>query len=102
MIKTSEGTMVVEFYPDVAPKHVENFVTLAKKGFYDGLAFHRVIPNFMVQGGCPNSRAGVSGTPGTSGPGYKIDCEINKNKHLSGTLSMAHAGANGSSRCITA
>jgi len=64
---------------------VKNFVDLAEKGFYDGLTFHRVIPNFMIQGGCPQ------GT-GTGGPGYEIKCEINSNKHLAGTLSMAHAG----------
>jgi peptidyl-prolyl cis-trans isomerase B (cyclophilin B) len=64
---------------------VKNFVDLAEKGFYDGLTFHRVIPNFMIQGGCPQ------GT-GTGGPGYTIKCEINPNKHLAGTLSMAHAG----------
>ena len=61
---------------------------------YDGLAFHRVIPGFMAQGGCPNTRAGSSGMPGTGGPGYKINCEINSNKHLKGSLSMAHAGKN--------
>ncbi|MEL7475518.1 MAG: peptidylprolyl isomerase [Cyanobacteria bacterium J06555_12] len=66
---------------------VRNFVDLAKKGFYDGLNFHRVINNFMIQGGCP------SGT-GTGGPGYTINCEINDNKHQAGSLSMAHAGPN--------
>jgi peptidyl-prolyl cis-trans isomerase B (cyclophilin B) len=93
-LATSEGDFVVEVYPDKAPKTVENFLQYVRDKHYDGTIFHRVIPNFMVQGGCPNSRAGASGTPGTSGPGYKIDCEINKNKHLSGTLSMAHAGKN--------
>ena len=71
-----------------------NFVKLANDGFYDGLAFHRVIPGFMAQGGCPNTRAGAKGMPGTGGPGYKIDCEINSQKHQAGTLAMAHAGKN--------
>ena len=77
-----------------APNTVNNFTKLIKEGFYDGLAFHRVIPGFMAQGGCPNTRAGSSGMPGTGGPGYKINCEINSNKHLKGSLSMAHAGKN--------
>jgi len=65
---------------------------LISDGCYDGLAFHRVIPGFMAQGGCPNTRDGASGMPGTGGPGYNIKCEINSNKHLKGSLSMAHAG----------
>jgi peptidyl-prolyl cis-trans isomerase B (cyclophilin B) len=69
-------------------------VKLAKDGFYDGLAFHRVIDGFMAQGGCPNSREGAKGMAGTGGPGYTIDCEINSQKHQAGTLSMAHAGRN--------
>ena len=81
--------MTIEFYDDDAPNTVENFVTLAQKGFYDGLTFHRVIPNFMVQGGCPE------GT-GRGGPGYTIDCELDGDKqyHERGALSMAHAGRN--------
>lgn len=77
----------VELYDDVAPKTVENFLTLAAKGFYDGLTFHRVIAGFVAQGGCPQ------GT-GTGGPGYTIPCETknNPNIHLPGSLSMAHAG----------
>lgn len=88
-IQTEKGTMKVEFYDNDAPKTVENFKTLSKKGFYDGLTFHRVIPNFVIQGGCPN------GT-GTGGPGYKIDCELNGENqyHDRGVLSMAHAGKN--------
>lgn len=96
IIKTSKGEMKVSFYTDDAPITVANFVKLAKEGYYDGLTFHRVIPNFVIQGGCPNSRAGAKGTPGTGGPGYKIDCELNGDNqfHDKGVLSMAHAGRN--------
>jgi peptidyl-prolyl cis-trans isomerase B (cyclophilin B) len=87
IMETDKGTITLELFDADAPNTVKNFVELAEKGFYDGLNFHRVIPNFMVQGGCPQ------GT-GTGGPGYKINCEINGNKHLAGTLSMAHAGKN--------
>lgn len=86
-IDTPHGTLTIELFEKDAPGTVANFEKLSKEGFYDGLTFHRVIPNFMIQGGCPN------GT-GTGGPGYKIPCEINANKHLRGTLSMAHAGPN--------
>ena len=88
-IKTAKGIMKVEFYEKDAPKTVENFTKLAKDGFYDGLTFHRVIPNFVIQGGCPD------GT-GAGGPGYKIDCELNGDNqfHDRGVLSMAHAGRN--------
>ncbi|MBD0344966.1 MAG: peptidylprolyl isomerase [Coleofasciculus sp. Co-bin14] len=85
IMETEKGTITLDLFDQDAPKTVKNFVDLAEKRFYDGLTFHRVIPNFMVQGGCP------SGT-GTGGPGYTIKCEINENKHLAGTLSMAHAG----------
>lgn len=96
IIKTSKGEMKVSFYTEDAPNTVANFVKLAKEGYYDGLTFHRVIPNFVIQGGCPNSRAGAKGTPGTGGPGYKIDCELNGDNqfHDRGVLSMAHAGRN--------
>jgi peptidyl-prolyl cis-trans isomerase B (cyclophilin B) len=95
-IITDKGTMKVEFYEKDAPKTVKNFVELAEKGFYDGLSFHRVIPDFVIQGGCPNSREGAKGTPGTGGPGYKIDCELSGENqyHDRGVLSMAHAGRN--------
>jgi peptidyl-prolyl cis-trans isomerase B (cyclophilin B) len=93
-METDKGILNLELFDQDAPNTVKNFVDLANKGFYDGLAFHRVIPNFMVQGGCPNTREGASGMPGTGGPGYKINCEINPNKHQAGTLSMAHAGRN--------
>jgi peptidyl-prolyl cis-trans isomerase B (cyclophilin B) len=93
-METDKGTINLVFFDADAPNTVANFTKLAKEGFYDGLAFHRVIPNFMIQGGCPNSREGSRGMPGTGGPGYKIKCEINDNKHQAGTLSMAHAGPN--------
>ncbi|WP_186756806.1 peptidylprolyl isomerase [Echinicola salinicaeni] len=88
-IITEKGTMKVEFYEKDAPNTVENFVTLSKKGFYDGLTFHRVIPNFVIQGGCPTGN-------GTGGPGYQIDCELDGDNqyHDRGVLSMAHAGRN--------
>ncbi|MGY1459276.1 MULTISPECIES: peptidylprolyl isomerase [unclassified Luteimonas] len=85
---TDRGQIKVELYPDQAPLTVANFVNLAKRGFYDGLGFHRVIPDFMVQGGCPK------GT-GTGGPGYKFEDEANNGvKHDRGVLSMANAGPN--------
>jgi len=81
------GSIVIEFFDVEAPGTVKNFQDLAKKGFYDGLTFHRVIPGFVAQGGCPKGN-------GTGGPGYTIPCEAanNPHKHLRGTLSMAHAG----------
>lgn len=95
-IKTAKGVMKVEFYEKDAPKTVQNFIDLAKKGYYNGLTFHRVIPDFVIQGGCPNSREGSKGMPGTGGPGYKIDCELNGGNqyHDRGVLSMAHSGRN--------
>jgi peptidyl-prolyl cis-trans isomerase B (cyclophilin B) len=89
VIKTEKGDMVAEFYEKDAPGTVANFVKLAKTGFYDGLSFHRVIPNFVIQGGCPN---GV----GNGGPGYSIPCELTGDNqyHDRGVLSMAHAGRN--------
>jgi len=86
-IKTAKGDMKVEFYEKDAPNTVKNFINLAEKGFYDGLTFHRVIPDFVIQGGCPN------GT-GSGGPGYSIKCELDGNNqyHDRGVLSMAHAG----------
>ncbi len=88
-INTSVGTMEVELYDNDAPKTVENFVKLATEGFYNGLNFHRVLPNFVIQGGCPD------GT-GAGGPGYSIDCELDGELqyHDRGVLSMAHAGRN--------
>lgn len=88
-IHTSKGIMKVSFFEKDAPNTVDNFTTLAKKGFYDGLNFHRVIPNFVIQGGCPN---GI----GSGGPGYSIKCELDGENqyHDRGVLSMAHAGRN--------
>ena len=94
LFETDAGNINIELFSDDAPNTVNNFTKLIGDGFYDGLAFHRVIPGFMAQGGCPNTREGSSGMPGTGGPGYNINCEINSNKHLKGSLSMAHAGKN--------
>lgn len=95
-IHTAKGVMKVEFFEKDAPKTVENFVKLAKEGFYDGLAFHRVIPGFVIQGGCPYSKDINDRRVGTGGPGYSIDCELNGDNqyHDRGVLSMAHAGRN--------
>tara|TARA_Y100001968_G_C19347768_1_gene713000 strand:+ start:298 stop:738 length:441 start_codon:yes stop_codon:yes gene_type:complete len=94
LMDTECGAIEIDFFSDDAPNTVANFLKLSKEGFYDGLAFHRVINGFMAQGGCPNTREGVNGIPGTGGPGYSIDCEINNRKHMTGSLSMAHAGKN--------
>jgi peptidyl-prolyl cis-trans isomerase B (cyclophilin B) len=89
IIKTDKGDMTLELYEKDAPKTVENFTTLIKKGYYNGLTFHRVLPDFVIQGGCPD------GT-GAGGPGYSIDCELDGDNqyHDKGVLSMAHAGRN--------
>jgi peptidyl-prolyl cis-trans isomerase B (cyclophilin B) len=92
VIKTTEGEMVVEFWSDVAPKTVENFKTLAKKGFYDGTCFHRVIKGFMIQGGDPLTKdASKEDSWGTGGPGYQIKAEFNDRHHDRGVLSMARS-----------
>src|SRR6266513_1274087 len=92
VIKTSEGEMVAEFWPDVAPKTVENFKKLAKAGFYDGTAFHRVIKGFMIQGGDPLTKdASAEARWGTGDPGYKIKAEFNDKSHVRGVLSMARS-----------
>jgi peptidyl-prolyl cis-trans isomerase B (cyclophilin B) len=94
--ETNRGTIVAELYDKEAPKTVENFETLANKGYYDGVRFHRVIPSFVIQGGDPLSRDLPPGNPriGTGGPGYTIECETKGNPHTHelGALSMAHAG----------
>ena len=92
LFETDAGKINIELFSNDAPNTVNNFTKLISEGFYDGLSFHRVIPGFMAQGGCPHTREGSSGIPGTGGPGYNIKCEINSNKHLKGSLSMAHAG----------
>ncbi|MGB9599519.1 MAG: peptidylprolyl isomerase [Myxococcota bacterium] len=90
-IITKYGTIELELFTDVAPVHTENFLRLAKSGFYNGTTFHRVIPGFMIQGGCPNTKLGARGIPGTGGPGYTIKAEFNKHFHKRGILSMARA-----------
>lgn len=96
IIKTNKGEMKVELFGNDAPKTVENFTILATDGFYDGLKWHRVLPDFVIQGGCPNSKDGASGMAGTGGPGYQINCELDGGNqyHDRGVLSMAHAGRN--------
>lgn len=86
---TEKGEMLIDFYEKDAPKTVDNFVKLSKEGYYDGLNFHRVIPDFVIQGGCPDGS-------GAGGPGYSIDCELDGENqyHDKGVLSMAHAGRN--------
>ena len=92
ILTTSAGEIVLEFWPDVAPGHVENFKKLANKGFYDGTAFHRVIKGFMIQGGDPNTKEDAKQHLwGTGGPGYQIKAEFNKKSHTRGVLSMARS-----------
>ena len=91
VLKTSYGEMTIAFWPDVAPKTIANFKKLARDGFYDGTAFHRIIKGFMVQGGCPNTKEGETGPPGTGGPGYKIKAEFNAKPHVRGVISMARS-----------
>ena len=95
-IKTAKGTMHVTLYEKEVPGTVTNFVKLAKSGFYDGLRFHRVIPDFVIQGGCPYSRNIGDPRVGTGGPGWTIKCETSAplQRHDRGVLSMAHAGKN--------
>lgn len=95
-IYTTHGVLTIEFFETDAPQTVANFCKLAEEGFYDGLRFHRVIPEFVVQGGCPYSKELNNPRTGTGGPGYKIDCETEGNNqyHDKGVLSMAHAGRN--------
>lgn len=94
-LTTSRGEILLELFENEAPNTVANFISLVEEGYYDGLKFHRVIPWFMAQGGCPNTRAGAAGLPGQGGPGYRIECECfaeNARRHFAGSLSMAHAG----------
>jgi peptidyl-prolyl cis-trans isomerase B (cyclophilin B) len=92
VIETKFGNITLRFFPDVAPGHVKNFLDLAKKGFYDGTTFHRVIPGFMIQGGDPNTKSPDKSRHGMGGPGYTIKAEFNEKPHKRGTLSMARAG----------
>ncbi|HEX9188899.1 MAG TPA: peptidylprolyl isomerase, partial [Vicinamibacteria bacterium] len=93
VIETKFGEIELEFLPDVAPGHVKNFLELARKGFYDGTTFHRVIPGFMIQGGCPNTKdaKGSKSGHGTGGPGYTIKAEFSATRHERGVVSMARA-----------
>ncbi|MBL9120440.1 MAG: peptidylprolyl isomerase [Phycisphaerae bacterium] len=83
-VETDLGTFTVELWNDVAPNHAENFLKLARKGFYDGIAFHRILPGFVIQGGCPKG-------DGTGGPGWTVKAEFNERKHEPGVLSMARS-----------
>ena len=91
VLKTSYGDITIAFWSDVAPKTVENFKKLARSGFYDGTAFHRIIKGFMIQGGCPNTKAGEKGMPGTGGPGWQVKAEFNAKSHVRGVISMARS-----------
>jgi peptidyl-prolyl cis-trans isomerase B (cyclophilin B) len=93
IIETKFGNIELKFFPDVAPNHVNNFIELAKKGFYDGTTFHRVIPGFMIQGGDPNSKNPDKSSHGMGGPGYTLKAEFNDKPHKIGTLSMARAAS---------
>jgi peptidyl-prolyl cis-trans isomerase B (cyclophilin B) len=90
-IETKFGNIEIRFFPEGAPNHVNKFIELAKKGFYDGTTFHRVIPGFMIQGGDPNSKNPDRSSHGMGGPGYTIKAEFNDRHHRRGTLSMARA-----------
>lgn len=91
VIHTKLGDIKIKFFPDVAPNHVNNFIELSKKGFYNGTSFHRVIPNFMIQGGDPNSKDKNRARHGTGGPGYTVKAEFSKKPHKRGVLSMARS-----------
>jgi peptidyl-prolyl cis-trans isomerase B (cyclophilin B) len=92
VVETKLGSMKIKFYPDVAPNHVNNFIELAKKGFYDNTTFHRVIPGFMIQGGDPNSKSPDRSKHGMGNPGYSVKAEFNDKPHKRGILSMARSG----------
>ena len=101
VIETKFGEIELEFLPDKAPGHVNNFLKLARQGFYDGTTFHRVIPGFMIQGGDPNTKdlKAPRSQHGTGGPGYNIKAEFNDTKHKRGVLSMARAQSPDSAGC---
>ena len=91
VIETKYGQIELVFYPDIAPRHVENFLSLARAGFYDGTIFHRVIPGFMIQGGDPNTKGEDKSRYGTGGPGHKVKAEFSDRSHKRGILSMARS-----------
>jgi len=91
VIQTSFGDITLKFFPDIAPNHVNNFIELAKSGFYNGTTFHRVIPNFMIQGGDPNSKSPDRNIHGTGGPGYSLKAEFSDKDHKRGIVSMARS-----------
>lgn len=91
VIETKFGNIELKFFPEVAPNHVNNFIELAKKGFYDGTIFHRVIPGFMIQGGDPNSKNPDKSSHGMGGPGHSVKAEFNSTPHKRGILSMARS-----------
>ncbi|MBF0555388.1 MAG: peptidylprolyl isomerase [Nitrospirae bacterium] len=91
VIETGFGSISLKFYPETAPNHVNNFIELAKKGFYDGTTFHRVIPGFMIQGGDPNTKDHDKSNHGMGGPGYTVKAEFSERSHARGILSMARA-----------
>jgi peptidyl-prolyl cis-trans isomerase B (cyclophilin B) len=92
IIKTTQGEMALEFWPDVASKTVENFKKLAREGFYDGTSFHRIVKGFMIQGGDPLTKdADAESSWGTGGPGYKVKAEFNDRSHVRGVISMARS-----------
>lgn len=91
VLETDKGALVIGFHAQEAPGHVKNFCKLAQNGFYDGLAFHRIVRGFMVQGGCPHTREGAKGMPGTGGPGWTVPAEFSQLPHKRGELAMARA-----------
>jgi len=99
VMRPTADDLSLKLCTDVAPRTVENFTKLAKEGFYNGTAFHRIIKGFMIQGGCPNTKAGAKGAPGTGGPGYQIKAEFNDRPHVRGVISMARSAHPDSAGC---
>ena len=91
ILETNLGNIVIEFFPSDAPNHVDNFINLSSSGFYDGTLFHRIIPQFMIQGGDPNTKTDNKGSWGMGGPGYNVKAEFSSRSHLRGIVSMARA-----------
>ncbi len=91
VLHTEKGDLVLRYFPDVAPKHAENMKSLIQKDFYNGTRFHRIIPGFMIQGGCPNTKEDDKSKWGTGSPGHNVKAEFNKKPHVRGTLSMARS-----------